>query len=190
MIGTLLQLDTKLFYFFNARLANHVFDVVMPVITDLQNWIIPLIIMGLGLVIAGGKKARMTLIIALLVVGQTDLLCGKVLKPLVHRPRPSYVLTDARLLVGKGGVEGFPSNHAANTMALMTVFAYFYRRFAYGFLAIAALISFSRIYVGVHYPLDVLAGAIIGALISCLWIYVINYAINRISLKNHVNNQG
>lgn len=148
MIGALLQVDTQLFYFCNATLANKVFDVVMPVLTDFENWIVPLVFLGLGLLAAGGKKARLAVLLALLVVIQTDVLCARVVKPLAHRPRPSHVLADARLLVGKGGLEGFPSNHAANVTAAVIVLAYFYRRLTYSLLSLAALISFSRVLSG------------------------------------------
>lgn len=179
MLETFLELDTELFYFFNATIANDFFDVLMPVITNKKTWIVPLIALGLGMLIKGSKKARIAVIIALLAVAQADLLCYRILKPLVGRPRPSRALEDARVLGRRGGRHGFPSNHAANITAAMTVFAYFYRRFLYGFLSIAVLISFSRIYVGVHYPLDVIAGMMIGALISFLCIALWNVMDKR-----------
>jgi undecaprenyl-diphosphatase len=126
-----------------------------------------------------GKKAWIVLLLLVLAVGSADLLCFRVLKPLVRRPRPSHALEDARVLGGKRGMKGFPSNHAANITAAMTILAYFYRRFLYGAIFIAVIVSFSRIYVGVHYPLDVIAGAAIGALISYLWLLLWREADKR-----------
>jgi undecaprenyl-diphosphatase len=169
-MNTLLQLDTKLFYVINHTLANWLFDILMPIITNQKVWLIPLVLLCLGLVIWGKRRARLAVLIALLSVGSADLICAQLLKPLVQRPRPSHVLADVRLLVGKGGRRSFPSNHAANITAAMAVLIYFYRRYQYTFGAVALLVSFSRIYVGVHYPLDVLAGIGIGVLCSLAWI--------------------
>ena len=66
----------------------------------------------------------------------------------------------------------------------MTILAYFYRRFLYGAIFIAVIVSFSRIYVGVHYPLDVIGGVAIGALISYLWLLVWREADKRSYPKN------
>jgi undecaprenyl-diphosphatase len=170
MLEALLEVDTQLFYFFNSTIANDLFDIIMPIITDKHNWIIPIMVITCCLVSFEGKKAWIVLLLLVLAVGSTDLFCFRVLKPLVRRPRPSHVLEDARVLGGKRGRKGFPSNHAANITAAMTILAYFYRRFLYGAIFIAVIVSFSRIYVGVHYPLDVIAGAAIGALISYLWL--------------------
>jgi undecaprenyl-diphosphatase len=65
-------------------------------------------------------------VIILLAVSSFDLLCARVIKPSVKRFRPSHELEDARLLVGKGGKYGFPSNHAANIAAAMTLLILFY----------------------------------------------------------------
>ena len=77
--------------------------------------------------------------------------------------RPSHELIDGiRLLVPRGGKYGFVSSHAANMFAAATIFGYFYSRYKKLFFSIAALVAFSRVYVGVHYPADILFGGLLG----------------------------
>ncbi len=172
MLEFILDLDTQLFHLLNTTISNGFFDVVMPFITNKQNWIIPFGLVLGGMLLAGSNKTRIAVLILILSVATADMLCYRVLKPAFHRSRPSHALEDARVLGKKGGSHGFPSNHAANITAAMTVLAFVFRRrkWQISFFAIAALVSFSRIYVGVHYPLDVLAGAAVGAGCGLLWL--------------------
>jgi undecaprenyl-diphosphatase len=165
---TLLNIDTTVFYFLNSTISNQVFDCLMPIITDQHVWIPPLIILGLSLLMFGNKRARIAVILVFLAVSGSDVLCTYLVKPAVRRPRPTYTLNHVRVLVETGGIKGFPSNHAANISAAMVVLIYFYRRYKYGFVTIAVFVSLSRIYVGVHYPLDVIAGACVGSFISVM----------------------
>ncbi|MGC9364700.1 MAG: phosphatase PAP2 family protein [Fidelibacterota bacterium] len=171
MITSLIAFDKALFYFINQSLANPVFDWLMPFITEKSHWIIPILMIWLGLLILGKKRGRIAALLLLLTVATTDPVCYRVLKPTFKRIRPSRSLEDVRLLVGRGGKYGFPSNHAANITGAMLILVYFYRKYKYGFATVAMLISFSRIYVGVHYPLDVLFGMLIGALFAVMWIF-------------------
>lgn len=112
-------------------------------------------------------------------VGGADLICAKLIKPLVARPRPTH---DAELssfihIVNgyRGGAYGFCSNHAANTMACATLFAGImtYNRPAYSHAYITlpmmvwvVLNCYSRMYLGVHFPLDILAGLVVGVVMA------------------------
>jgi undecaprenyl-diphosphatase len=92
---------------------------------------------------------------------------GHMLKDAVGRIRPCEALDGVRLLVGCGGSPSMPSNHAANSFALaVPLFMSARSRLKYLFVLIAALVAYSRVYVGVHYPSDVLAGALLGAFIG------------------------
>jgi membrane-associated phospholipid phosphatase len=84
------------------------------------------------------------------------------LRNLFHRIRPCHVLTGVRLLVGCTDSFSFPSNSAANVFALAAVVAVFHRKLAVPAFVTAAVVGCSRVYVGVHYPLDVFAGAWLG----------------------------
>jgi undecaprenyl-diphosphatase len=91
---------------------------------------------------------------------------GHLLKHLFERPRPCNVLQDVRLLVGCGGSFSFPSNHAFNAFTIAAIFAHFFRKAALPAFFIAFLVAFSRIYIGVHYPSDVIAGAFAGGMVA------------------------
>ena len=166
----LIRLDTSLFFFFNTKIANPVFDWIMPIITNQWVWAIPILLCWFGMIIFGGKKARIAAVIILIATGSSDAICYRVIKPTVKRIRPSHQFADARLLVGKGGKYSFPSNHAANITTAMCLLAYFFRRPKYWFALIALSISFSRIYVGVHFPFDVAAGMTLGVAFASFWI--------------------
>jgi undecaprenyl-diphosphatase len=72
-------------------------------------------------------------------------------------------LEDVRLVMGMKNTLSFPSAHAANIFGAATVLSMFYRRWAAAFFAVAVCVGYSRIYVGFHYPSDVLGGAVLGA---------------------------
>lgn len=155
----------------------------MPIITNQWFWAIPILALWLGMVILGTKRERIAALLILVAVGSSDLICARLLKPTFKRLRPSHALEDVQLLVKKGGKYGFPSNHAANITAAMSVLIYFYRRYKYGFLTIAILVSLSRVYVGVHYPLDILTGIVTGVLLFflylLLWLIIANRELKK-----------
>ena len=169
MIETLVDIDKSLMVFLNKKISNSFFDVLMPIITN-QNF---LTIIGIIFIIYlgyfGNKKGRITLVVLLFAAGMSDALCAQIIKPWVGRIRPSHEFIDfINLLVSKGGKWSFPSNHAANSFAFATVLSYFYDKNKIILFFIASTIAFSRVYVGVHYPMDILFGAFIGYAVS--WI--------------------
>jgi undecaprenyl-diphosphatase len=178
-VQTIIAFDIKLFYLINKGLANPLFDVFMPFITNLNNWKIPILLIWLFLMIRGGRKARVVAILLIITVVITDQLSATLIKPLVGRIRPCHVLDHVRLLVACGGKYSFPSSHATNISGMAVVLSFFYRKGITWFTLLALVIGFSRIYVGVHYPLDVLGGLIIG---SCAGFVVIALYL-QISLK-------
>ncbi|MBN2602096.1 MAG: phosphatase PAP2 family protein [Candidatus Marinimicrobia bacterium] len=183
MFCSLVQLDKKLFHFINQTMANPVFDGLMPFITRQSHLAIFILIVWIGLLIFGKKRARIAAILLLLTISTTDPVCYRILKPGFKRLRPSHSLEDVRLLVKRGGKYGFPSNHAANITGAMAILIYFFRKYKYYFATIAGVISFSRIYVGVHFPFDVIFGIIIGALFAFIWITLWIFLTNHLEKK-------
>lgn len=147
--------------FIQEHLRSGIMDFLMVVITRIGNYGIFWI--SLGLLLTAQKKYRRTGITVLAALGTEYLLCEHLLKPLVGRIRPCDINTGVQLLIGNPHEYSFPSGHAASSFAAATVL---YRR---GFrwkkwlMLLAVLIAFSRLYLYVHFPTDVLAGAAIGA---------------------------
>ena len=109
-------------------------------------------------------------------VGLSDYLCSGVIKPLVCRLRPTHepALDPLHLVRGYvGGKYGFCSSHAANTMAVALLFSMLYKdaRATVSLMAWVALNCYSRMYLGVHYPSDIIVGLLVGALLAacCYW---------------------
>ena len=164
----LMHFDQTLFHLINTGIANPLFDVVMPFITDVKHFI-PVYILLIGFLLwKGGSEGRWAALLLLVSIGIADPLNSRVLKEQIARERPCRELSDVRLLVNCGGGKSFPSSHAVNNFAALVIFFWFFRRYAWIWFVFAALISFSRIYVGVHYPLDILGGALIGILIGAI----------------------
>lgn len=167
MLEKIKILDHKILLWIHKNLSNSILDVFMPFITNEDNWIIPITILVIVLCIFAEKKGKIAIIILLITLGLTDSICAQFIKPFIERIRPSHLdLEGLNLLVKKGGKWSMPSNHAANMFAFATTLSFFYKRYKTFLFILASLIAFSRVYVGVHFPGDILFGALIGYIIS------------------------
>ncbi len=175
MNDVLLEFDHSLFYFCNQSLRNWLFDAIFPFLTDLNRKPIALVIVGilwLLLLLKGGRHGRIAALLLIPTIALSDQLSSSVLKFLIERARPCHELPNVHLLVGCGSGYSFPSSHAVNNFAGAIVLSYFLPRWTWAFFTFAGLIAFSRVYVGVHYPSDVLGGIIIGLCIGASVIIV------------------
>ncbi len=165
-------LDLHLFQVINGDLSNAVFDSLMPFITDPGPFVIPLTLIGVGLVVWGGWKGRLLVVMALLLLVVSNAVSEQ-LKQLFQRPRPCLALETVRLLVGCSKTNfSFPSSHASNITAQALLFAFFYRPIAVPLFLVAAAVGYSRVYVGVHYPLDVVGGILVGLACGAVFIFL------------------
>jgi undecaprenyl-diphosphatase len=175
MSAWLYHIDVWVFTFINSTLANPVGDKVWPLITDYDRILVVRIVLlavWLWLIIRGGTRGRTVAVLLIPVLFAADQLSSSLIKPWVDRLRPCHtvdgmpVVQQLHLLVSCGPGKSFPSSHAVNNFAVATLFTYYYRRigpYVYGW---AALVALSRVAVGVHYPSDILGGAVIGTLVS------------------------
>jgi len=175
MISWLDGIDKSLFHFLNNTISNALLDVFMPIITNQDYWIFPILIFLLVLIVKGGKRGKIAVGILIISVAATDIIAAQIIKPWIGRLRPSHAMTESiNLLVAKGGKYGFVSNHAANSFSAAVVLTYFYSKWKKFLFTTAIIVAFSRIYVGVHYPGDVLLGGLFGYGISwsviSLWV--------------------
>jgi 4-amino-4-deoxy-L-arabinose transferase-like glycosyltransferase/membrane-associated phospholipid phosphatase len=163
-------LDTALFHFINGSLSNPLFDWLMPVLSgagNVMHWFaLAAVLAFVAALIFGNVRTRVCALMIVLSVGITDGLVVNTIKHAVARPRPCIALSDVVERLGCTNSGSMPSAHAANWFAVtMIVFIYYRRKWTMvgPVLFMAMAVSFSRVYNGVHYPGDVLAGAIIGA---------------------------
>jgi len=165
-------LDLHLFRVINGDLSNAVFDSLMPFITDPGPFVIPLTLIGVGLLVWGGWKGRLLVVMALLLLIVSNAVSEQ-LKQLFQRPRPCLALETVRLLVGCSKTNfSFPSSHASNITAQALLFAYSYRPIAVPLFLVAAAVGYSRVYVGVHYPIDVVGGILVGLACGAVFIFL------------------
>ncbi|MBQ7489656.1 MAG: phosphatase PAP2 family protein [Bacteroidales bacterium] len=193
MTASLQAIDTAVFLFFNG-LHSHCADVFFYWVSNRFFWI-PLYAFLLFLIVKKNKK-RSVLIVLLMILGifLSDQTCN-IIKRNVCRPRPSHEITLADKVhlvdypagnVYRGGQFGFPSSHAANSI-VVALFAIFYavpknRRAAALLILWSLLLGYSRIYLGVHYPLDLLAGYAVGITYGVL-LFISENSIRKIFCK-------
>ncbi len=188
MIEFIYSIDLNIFYFINHSLSNPVFDNFFATITNVKNWYIAYIILWSIAFFKGGRIGKIAAIGAIFVIAFSDQLNSTLLKNLFERVRPCNALTDVNSLLGCSGSYSFPSSHAVNNFAIAVFFYRLFPKLKWILLISVALIAFSRPYVGVHYPSDILAGAVlgwgIGYLFSLLAFKVNDYFEKKIVTKN------
>jgi undecaprenyl-diphosphatase len=163
--------DTNLFYMING-VAGHWswLDEFMRLISRPGTFLIPgLVALYFWCRVEGRKTLMKALLLAALVV--TVDASGFAVKQLTARPRPCHVLPRVTKVTGCGRAFGFPSNHAVNTAASAMFFQMLYPGISVVAWPIVVLIGFSRVYVGAHYPSDVLGGWLIGVVGAWLVIF-------------------
>jgi undecaprenyl-diphosphatase len=119
----------------------------------------------LALVLCAVYRRWGTFLLTLVAVALADWSAAGI-KALVDRPRPPLRYPEPKTLVPVPHDASFPSGHAATSFAAATMLSLAFPKFAPVLLLLAAAVAFSRVYVGVHYPLDVIGGAVLGALIA------------------------
>lgn len=172
-------LDTQLLLFVNHNIANPVFDVLMPALT-LRGYLLVIPFLLAMLLRAAKQKndrdttylaaAFWTLLISCCAVFFAEW-AEYMVKHAVARIRPCHVIQGVRLIVACPSSYSMPSGHALSSFAFALPLFYLTREYIALIwrlypLALASMVAFSRIYLGVHYPTDVLAGAFLGALIG------------------------
>jgi undecaprenyl-diphosphatase len=186
MVDFFAHIDLELFYVGNHTLQNGLFDLLMPFLTDLNKKPLALVVVGLVwilMLLKGGKAGRLAALLLVPTIVLSDQLNSSFLKHLIERPRPCHVLPDVRLLVSCGSGYSFPSSHAVNNFAGALILSFYLPRWGWTFFLFAATVAFSRIYVGVHYPSDILAGAVVGLAVGgCVllaYVFVERHLLNR-----------
>lgn len=147
--------------FIQTYFRTPVGDVVMPLITRLGNGGVFWVVTGLFLLIS--RKYRRTGVVVLMALAIDFLLCNVLLKNAVAATRPCDLNPSVQLLISRPRDYSFPSGHTAVSFAAVTALYLGKVRYWYLFLAVAILIAFSRMYLYVHFPTDILGGVLVGA---------------------------
>ena len=156
----MLSYELTILDWMQANLRNPILDLLMPAITTLGNsGLIWIILAGILLLIPKYRKVGAAVLTGLVL---EVICCNLVLKPLVARIRPCDVNTAVQLLIARPDDFSFPSGHTGASFAAVAALYTSRNRLWIPSLILAVLIAFSRLYLYVHYPSDVLAGVVIG----------------------------
>jgi undecaprenyl-diphosphatase len=167
MADLVVGLDRALFALINQTLAWPPLDGIFLVITNKYFYFATGVLTAIYLPAKYRRPGLYCVIAAAVAVALSDVTTVRLLKPLFARVRPPFALETVRLLLPhQAPSPSFPSAHAANTFAFAFVVFTEYKRAGAALFAVALAVSYSRIYVGVHYPLDAVGGAAWGIFIG------------------------
>ena len=179
-----LKVDASFFNFINQTLSNPIFDIIMPFFHN-EKYVVPIILTLWILAVLYDKPNRWKLALIPLVIILADQ-SGLLIKKMISRPRPFMTMdpeTIHHLVPPSGAYLSFPSNHATNHAALAIIFSSVYHHLRFIFWGLASTVMFSRVYIGVHYPLDVISGCILGSVYGLILVKGWNYFNKGTPLK-------
>ena len=160
MLGYLKKIDVVVLKWINISFRNKTFDKIMPMITAAGNLGIVWIVIYVLLLTKSDYRLLGKMILASLLI--TTIVGEGVMKHLIRRKRPFHEDDEKELLITRPITYSFPSGHTASSFAVAAVFIKTNNSASLIIIILASLIAFSRVYLGVHYPSDVLGGGIIG----------------------------
>lgn len=179
MFNMLQNFDLMLLEWISNNLHNPILDKIFIVLTTLgDNGLIWIIIALLLLVTKKYRKAGFLILCALLL---NLILVNGLLKNIVQRTRPFDAVPTVQLLISKPSSFSFPSGHTSSAFAAVGIISSLMKKYRLYFIALAILIAFSRMYLFVHYPTDIIGGAMMG--IICAKVVLILYELIKSRLK-------
>lgn len=184
MLDRIIALDTKLFLWINS-LNSPFWDKLMWLVSGKLEWIPLYLFLLIILFIRFRWKGLWVLLSIGILITLTDQISTEVFKNGFERLRPSHNPQINHLIHCvndyRGGMYGFVSSHAANSFAIAVFFSLLIKKQWASVLLLlwATLVSYSRIYLGVHYPGDILGGAILGAILAFLVYYTLKFFYNK-----------
>ena len=179
MLETLLNIDGGLLLLIQEYARTPLLDKIMVFITSLGNggmiWIAATILLLIP------KKTRKVGIMSGVALLGSLIINNHIIKNIVQRPRPFVTFTDLRILIPTPSEFSFPSGHTASSFAAAGVFySNLPKKFGVPAVILAGLIGLSRLYVGVHYPTDVIAGIVMGILLSFMAERLVNFVSKKL----------
>jgi undecaprenyl-diphosphatase len=192
MLTSIKQWDTSLFLYLNG-VHNATWDPVMSFMSLIPVWFPLYIVLILYIIKKFRREAWLILLFATILILLSDQTSVQLFKHLVERLRPCHdpiIAAKVHLVNNQcGGLYGFVSSHAANTFAVTVFTGKLFANRSYTVLMVlwASIISYSRIYLGVHYPLDVLCGALLGISIGYLTFWAYQLTSSRLQHKQFLS---
>jgi undecaprenyl-diphosphatase len=175
VLDALLVWDERTFRLLNEDWLHPILDRLLPFVSDARTFTLPFIMAAIMIVLVGRMRGLRFLVLAVVSVVVADAIGTHIFKYSLLRARPCIALADVRLLVGCTNLPSFPSNHAVNTSVLAMLATLHMPRLWLPAMAVAFLVGYSRVYVGAHYPFDVLAGVMLGIVVALAFSGVMNF---------------
>ena len=179
MIDQIVHIDQEIFLAINQGLSNPVFDWLLPILRNPYTWAPLYLFLVIFFIKTYGKTGILIVVMTLATFGASDAVSSHLIKKSVKRVRPCNDIVfkeEVNIRVRCGSGFSFTSSHATNHFALAFFWIALFRRkwknAMWLCITWATLISVSQIYVGVHYPFDILCGAILGILIGMATGYI------------------
>lgn len=161
-------IDISILRFIREYFSSPLMDSIMIFITNLGNrgfiWII------IGIILLISKKYRKIGFIMLIALAVTSLIGEVFIKNIIQRPRAFTTFPDIEIIIKAPLSYSFPSGHTASSFAAAVVLGYYIKNWKYLFYFFAALVAFSRLYLFVHYPSDILVGILLGCIVAIITI--------------------
>lgn len=182
IINLFSEADSTLLLFING-MHTSILDTIMWLASDKLTWIPFYLVLLYAISVRLKWKQRLLCFVCIaVIIALTDQTCASVIRPAMERLRPSNPDNPISSMLHfvnnyRGGRYGFPSCHAANSMALAVFMILFFRKRAVSVIMIswASLVCISRIYLGVHYPSDIIGGTIVGGTYALIIHYIYSY---------------
>jgi len=184
--------DRKLFFLVNNNMANGFFDTVMPFLRESNLWVPLYLFMLVFAVVNFGKRGLWWMLFAICTAAVCDMVSSHLIKDHIFRLRPCNnpaLAGQIRVLVNyRPQSSSFTSSHASNHFGIAMFFVTTLQPYTSSWIRLffvwAAIVCFSQVYVGVHYPFDVVSGALLGCLLGYIIAVFFNNYAGLISLQN------
>lgn len=194
LFSPIASIDRKLFFLVNNGMANSFFDGLMPLAREANTWIPLYLFMLVFVTINFGKRGWLWMLFAICTVALCDLVSSHLIKEHIFRLRPCQdpaLAHQIRILANYcPRSSSFTSSHATNhfgmAMFVVTTLRAYTSRWIYLFFAWATLVCLAQVYVGVHYPFDVISGGLLGCLLGYIIAIFFNNYAGLLSLQRKI----
>ncbi len=166
------EFELEILDFIREHIKNGFLDTVMPIVTMCGN--LGIFWVAVALVISAKAKYRRCSITMLIGLIAGVLIGNLIVKNAVRRDRPCWIIEIQNMLIENPQDFSFPSGHTLSSFCAASILFYYDKRLGVPAFGAAVLIAFSRMYLYVHFPTDILGGALMGILIACLTVKVTN----------------